>query len=113
MSTVEGQIYNRAQLQLRPPLQPFSSRKVCPKGQLLLIIFLNSRFLTIMLEFLHPGRKWAKISETIDDRENMMSGPPGPKTKRGGDKDSDGMLQRKFSLVEKNWKRKIPMLIAS
>ena len=25
----------------------------------------------------------------------------GPKTKRGGDKDSDGMLQRKFSLVEK------------
>ena len=54
--------------------------------------------------------------ETIDDRENMMSGPPTrnrPKTKRGGHKDSDGMLQRKCSLVEKNWKRKIPMLIAS
>ena len=29
-----------------------------------------------MLEFLYPGRKWAKISEAIDDRENMMSGPP-------------------------------------
>ena len=38
---------------------------------------------------------------------------PGPNTKRGGHKDSDGMLQRKFSLIEANWKRKIPMLIAS
>ena len=38
---------------------------------------------------------------------------PGPKTKRGGHKDSDGMLQGKFSLIKANWKRKIPMLIAS
>ena len=38
---------------------------------------------------------------------------PGPKTKRGGHKDSDGMLQRKISLIEAYWKRKISTLIAS
>ena len=37
----------------------------------------------------------------------------GPKIKRGGDKDSDGMLQRKISLVKANWKLKIPKLITS
>ena len=37
---------------------------------------------------------------------------PGPKTKREGDKVPDGMLQRKISLIEANWKGKISMLIA-